>query len=174
VCHCTRRVDPVVLYRVLLYARPETRRRVVEEAAAARDQHGWDVLATTLRSPGPSTLRARCLEALGVAAATAEAGLADHILRLVCGSEADTVKDEAEPLLSPRQQEIAELIACGLSNREIADRLGLSRGTVGSHVQQVLRKLGVARRAGIGAWVGTHRQGRDNSQISTPPTAFAR
>ncbi len=167
-------MDPVLISRVLLYGRAETRRRFVADALAEGDPQIWTLLVSTLRSSGPTVLRARCLEALGVAAAAADTDLADRILRHVCGSEADPVTVEAEPLLSPRQREIAELIADGLSNREIADRLGLSPGTVGSHVQQMLRKLGVARRAGIGAWVGARRKGPDNDRISTPPTAFAR
>jgi len=164
----------VLISRVLLYGRSETRRRFVADALVEGDPQIWTLLVSTLRSSGPILLRARCLEALGAAAALADTDLADRILRQVCGSEAEPLDHEAESVLSPRQREIAELIAGGLSNREIADRLSLSPGTVGSHVQQMLRKLGVARRAGIGAWVGARRKRDDNDQISTPPTAFAR
>ena len=48
--------------------------------------------------------------------------------------------------LTPRQQEILELIAAGLSNIEIADRLWLSPLTVKTHVSHVLRKLGARDR----------------------------
>ena len=48
--------------------------------------------------------------------------------------------------LSDTQLEIIRLIAAGLSNREIADRVYLSQNTVKSHVQEIFRKLGVGNR----------------------------
>jgi DNA-binding NarL/FixJ family response regulator len=46
-------------------------------------------------------------------------------------------------LLTPREREVAELLAQGLTNREIADRLYLSERTAQNHVQHILEKLGV-------------------------------
>lgn len=51
--------------------------------------------------------------------------------------------------LSPRQSEIAALASEGLTNREIADQLFLSEETIKTHMKGLLRKLGIARRAGI-------------------------
>jgi DNA-binding CsgD family transcriptional regulator len=48
--------------------------------------------------------------------------------------------------LTPREQEILALLRGGLSNAEISDRLFLSPRTVSTHVERVLRKLGVANR----------------------------
>ncbi|GAA2740878.1 ATP-binding protein [Kitasatospora cinereorecta] len=48
--------------------------------------------------------------------------------------------------LSPREREVAELIARGATNREIAQALVLSPRTVEQHAAQVLRKLGVVRK----------------------------
>lgn len=50
-----------------------------------------------------------------------------------------------EPL-TPRQQEVLELIAAGLSNREIAERLYLSEGTVKNTVSEIYARLGVRDR----------------------------
>lgn len=55
--------------------------------------------------------------------------------------------------LTPRQFEVAQLIAQGLSNADIADRLVLTPGTVGNHVADILRRLGARNRAQVAAWV---------------------
>ncbi|MEO3887021.1 AAA family ATPase [Nonomuraea sp. B5E05] len=49
--------------------------------------------------------------------------------------------------LSPQQQQIVQLAARGLTNREIGDRLYLSPRTVGSHLYRVFPKLGITARA---------------------------
>jgi DNA-binding NarL/FixJ family response regulator len=51
----------------------------------------------------------------------------------------------AEPF-SEREQEIVRLLAAGLSNREIGDRLCLAEGTVKNYVTTILQKLGVRDR----------------------------
>lgn len=50
--------------------------------------------------------------------------------------------------LSEREGEILRLVADGLSNREIAEQLFLSRYTVESHVKRIYRKLAVSSRMG--------------------------
>lgn len=57
--------------------------------------------------------------------------------------------------LTRREREVAELVAEGLSNRRIAERLVLSPRTVDGHVERILAKLGFASRAQIAAWVAT-------------------
>ena len=60
--------------------------------------------------------------------------------------------------LTEREAEVAELIARGLSNAEIAERLVLSTKTVGHHVSSVLGKLGVRRRAEVASVLEGLRQ----------------
>jgi len=55
--------------------------------------------------------------------------------------------------LTPREREVADLIAQGLSNKEIAARLVVSRRTAETHVESILRKLSFASRTQVAAWV---------------------
>jgi len=48
--------------------------------------------------------------------------------------------------LTPRERELATLVASGLRNREIAARLGISEGTAKLHLYNVYKKLGVSSR----------------------------
>jgi DNA-binding response OmpR family regulator len=53
--------------------------------------------------------------------------------------------------LTERQIEVARLLAHGMSNAEIAERLGLSTYTARNHTEQILLKLGASTRARVGA-----------------------
>jgi DNA-binding CsgD family transcriptional regulator len=55
--------------------------------------------------------------------------------------------------LTPREREIARLIARGLSNRDIARELVISQATVARHVANILGKLGFRSRAQVAAWM---------------------
>ncbi|NYI56032.1 response regulator [Corynebacterium tuberculostearicum] len=55
--------------------------------------------------------------------------------------------------LSSREREIAELVAQGLNNQEIADRLVVSMATVKSHMQHILKKIGGTSRVHIAIMV---------------------
>jgi DNA-binding NarL/FixJ family response regulator len=50
-------------------------------------------------------------------------------------------------VLSPREVEVLQLVAHGLSNREIGERLHIAPTTARDHVQEILRRLGVRSRA---------------------------
>lgn len=52
-------------------------------------------------------------------------------------------------LLSAREQEIAELVAQGLSNKEIGQRLGISHWTVSTHLRRVFAKLDINGRVDL-------------------------
>ena len=55
--------------------------------------------------------------------------------------------------LTPREGEVAGLVAQGLSNREIAAKLVISQRTAETHVEHILTKLGFTSRSQIAAWV---------------------
>ncbi|MER7397841.1 LuxR C-terminal-related transcriptional regulator [Streptomyces sp. NPDC000151] len=72
------------------------------------------------------------------------------------GGEAAASEDPAGPLesLTRREREVAELVASGLSNREIATRLVISKRTVDAHLEHILSKLGFSSRSRIAALLG--------------------
>jgi predicted ATPase/DNA-binding CsgD family transcriptional regulator len=55
--------------------------------------------------------------------------------------------------LTSREREIAELVARGLSNREIAERLVISKRTVDAHVNHIFGKLGLSSRVQLTIWL---------------------
>jgi predicted ATPase/class 3 adenylate cyclase/DNA-binding CsgD family transcriptional regulator len=75
----------------------------------------------------------------------------DYALR---DSEPETAVD-AGPL-SIREQGVAKLIAAGLTNREIAERLFISERTAESHVERIRNKLDVRSRTEIATWAVEH------------------
>ncbi len=67
--------------------------------------------------------------------------------------------------LTPREREVAALVAAGLSNREIAGRLVITERTAEGHVAHILDRLGFRTRVQIAAWA-TERGLRH----ATPPS----
>jgi DNA-binding CsgD family transcriptional regulator len=61
----------------------------------------------------------------------------------------------ARPMLSPREQEIARMVAAGVPSKTIASVLNISLWTVGTHLRRIFAKLGVNTRA---AMVGKLRE----------------
>lgn len=63
----------------------------------------------------------------------------------------------ADGVLSPREAQVLVLLARGLSNQQIADKLALSRHTVRRHVSNLLTKLGVDSRTAAAAHAFEHK-----------------
>ena len=76
------------------------------------------------------------------------------------GAAADGQADAGE--LTSREREIAALVAGGLSNRQIADRLFISRRTVDAHVNHIYAKLRISSRVQLTIWE------RDRGPASRP------
>lgn len=105
-------------------------------------------LAKALGDDRPDLAVAEAAGALDVfdrLAASADADEASAFLRS-CGA-APRRRGRSSARLTRREQEVLDLLALGLSNPEIAERLYISRKTASHHVSNVLGKLGVRNRA---------------------------
>ena len=112
-------------------------------------------LAAALRARGRSADSDEAVALLAAADAAAERmGLLP--LRADIADLAAALRDGG--VLSPRETEIAQLVADGLTNRQIAAAAHISERTVESHVQHILAKLGFTRRSQIAVW-STRRTG---------------
>jgi len=63
------------------------------------------------------------------------------------------LSDARPPFLTPREQEIATLVAQSMTNRQIASELVLSEHTVATHIGRILKKLEFRSRAELAVWV---------------------
>lgn len=104
-----------------------------------------------LRAGACGYLLKRCTteELLGAIRDVRQGGapMSREIARKVIGSFQEPVTTAAEVAeLSPREREILELLASGFPNKQIADRLGLTDGTVRWHLRHVYEKLHVRSR----------------------------
>jgi non-specific serine/threonine protein kinase len=64
---------------------------------------------------------------------------------------------EASVPLTRRERQVAELVAEGMTNKDIAAKLTISRRTAEGHVDHILTKMGFTSRAQIAAWAATNR-----------------
>jgi DNA-binding NarL/FixJ family response regulator len=64
---------------------------------------------------------------------------------------------QAPVALTRREQEVATLVAQGMTNHQMAAKLFLSERTIEKHVSKILRKLDLASRTEIAAWATQKR-----------------
>ncbi len=78
-----------------------------------------------------------------------ELGCSPQLAALMCRRLAVLAGRPAGASLSPREREVAGLVAEGLSNKEIAQQLSIGPATVKNHVHNILDKLALRRRSAI-------------------------
>jgi DNA-binding NarL/FixJ family response regulator len=103
------------------------------------------------KDAGAEQIRA-AVEAVHRGDAALDPAVQHHVVAALSGPDGDSPSPRAaEPELpdglTPREAEVLALIACGLTNTEIADRLVVSAATVKSHVNHIFAKAGVRDRA---------------------------
>jgi DNA-binding CsgD family transcriptional regulator len=96
-------------------------------------------------------------EASTIAAVAGATALVDDAERLTRSFDPGRPIHPWHPL-SEREYEVAQLVAAGLTNRQIAQQLVLAPKTISAHITHILTKLGAGRRAEIAAWSATVRR----------------
>jgi DNA-binding CsgD family transcriptional regulator len=98
-----------------------------------------------------------------------EAGLDEAVafaLEESTAPQAAQAGDGVEQPLTRRELEIAELVAQGLRNKDIAARLVIAKRTAEGHVERILRKLGFSSRVQIARWIA-EQEGRADAEYRT-------
>jgi predicted ATPase/DNA-binding NarL/FixJ family response regulator len=112
----------------------------------------WDNL---LRESVEALLKTMSEGALAKARARGAALSVTDALLVIKGERPASAPPPGRSPLTKRELEIAHLVAQGLSNRQIAERLVISKRTADSHLEHILTKLGFISRAQIAAWAAT-------------------
>jgi predicted ATPase/DNA-binding CsgD family transcriptional regulator len=99
----------------------------------------------------------------------------DQAIDYALGEIEPEVVSDSGPL-SRREQEVAKLVAEGMTNRQIAERLFIAERSAEGHVERIRNKLGVRSRAEVAVWAVTHRladdpdaSGRDRQKTEKDP-----
>jgi predicted ATPase/DNA-binding CsgD family transcriptional regulator len=125
----------------------------------------WKVLAEPREGWEARTRRALGDAAFAVAVRRGAAFSVDDVISYALGQQVGhaprAATDQPQGPLTRREAQIAELVAQGLSNKQIAAKLVIGQRTAESHVEHILQKLGCTSRAQIAAWF--HDRQRDQS-----------
>ena len=119
-------------------------------AEGYRAEAGYELASALVRRSAPGDLahaRTVVVEALR---RTDELGMPP--IRAKAKDLLDRIDTAPAVALTPRELEIADLVARGLTNREVASRLFLSERTAQNHVQHILDKLDLPNRSQIALW----------------------
>jgi DNA-binding CsgD family transcriptional regulator/tetratricopeptide (TPR) repeat protein len=143
--------------------------RLFGAAEVLREEKGIRQLPAerALRKPYLATARSQLDEAWEVAVAEGRAMSFEEVIEYALSE--DQSASPASPTLerplagghpytlTPREEDVAELVARGLTNRQIASELSISEHTAATHVRRILKKLGLRSRVELAGWVSSSR-----------------
>jgi DNA-binding NarL/FixJ family response regulator len=160
------RVDGIEATRRLRERQPEA--RVIALTTYADDESVLAALRAGARGYLTKDASAEDIRAAIFSVAAGEAALdpavQHHVVEALAGSAADGGREYSDPDLpdglTPREAEVLALIAEGLTNAEIAERLVVSPTTVKSHINHLFGKAGLRDRAQAVRYAYSHHLAR--------------
>ncbi|MFN8538967.1 MAG: LuxR C-terminal-related transcriptional regulator [Thermomicrobiales bacterium] len=132
-------------------------RASIDAARSAREEAEYLALVERLR-------RALGSREFDTASAIGQVMTADQAIEAALTAEGAPAPTAAQPpgdgaltaKLTRRERQVVELLACGLTNRQIAEQLFNSERTIETHVQKIGSKLGFTRRTQIATWANAN------------------
>lgn len=126
----------------------------------------WKLLGTSVAAFGPhverdsTTSTSALRQALGISLfeqlqyRTSDLNIVESVgLALGTMPRRNDSVDSQASVLTKREVQVAELLAEGLGNKEIAEKLVISRRTVDGHVERIFNKLGMGSRTQVAVWI---------------------
>ena len=138
--------------------------RVAAQLLGASETIRLGAGATVIAIPSPFIAQAQEAAQAGLGEASYRAQLEagkqltrEAAMRLALGESKPATQSPAagDGVLGQRESAVAQLVAEGMSNKQIGARLFISERTVDSHVRNILNKLGFNSRAQIAGWVAS-------------------
>jgi DNA-binding NarL/FixJ family response regulator len=173
------RCDGVEATRVLREREPEI--KVVVLTTYADDQSVLDALRAGARGyltkhAGGAQIR-EALEQVAENRAIIDPAVQHHLIDAITAAPAAPGAQGHAPALpaglTPREAEVLALIAEGLSNAEIADRLVVTEGTVKSHINHMFAKIDARDRAQAVSYAYQHGLAGASAKATPPPPGTA-
>jgi len=125
------------------------------------------------RTESPKAL-AKCICSVHQGQVWANSTELRFLLEALCQSEPVRMVDAVgEPMLSKREQDVVRCVAEGLSNREIASRLGLTEHTVKNYLFRIFDKLGVSSRVEVVLYAFRFRKDLVGNPVPVPESERA-
>ena len=131
-----------------IFGHAEALRAPIGSVIDPADQHEYDQIISGLQS-------ALGMDAFAALWAEGKAMLLEEVIKMALSEpESESARAEKEKFggLTPREREVAVLIARGKSNREIANEMTVGLKTVETYVTRILNKLGFDSRVHIATW----------------------
>jgi DNA-binding NarL/FixJ family response regulator len=152
-----RNMNGIDIVRAIRRLSPSTAVVVFTESAARED-----VVAATSAGVSGYVLKDQAKsDLISAVRAVADGGIsfAPKVAAMLPGTPGKCT----EHLLTRKELQVLELMTVGLSNKGIAEHLGITVGTVKTHVSSVIRKIGVRGRTQAALWM------KDHPQLQHPP-----